>query len=228
MEINIKATELIGTGELSAAPWVKLEELERFLIGSNLIRLDGGNAFVELSRWITACGFSGVEFLGKPVTAHTDEATGPLGVIPTVYFRKERGSYGNIISRLSMEQTKEEWDAAALDDERGFGESDWSEVLVGREGLIAYIAKSGWHIEPMKTGGPGRPTSMQLVRLEFDRRVKSQEIHPVKAKEARYLADWVVRRFPMQPPLTAKTISNKITEEYRAATGRKPPGQRLS
>lgn len=217
--LTVTVNELVGTTSLPDTPWIRLRDLECFVIGTKLISTADGSTFSELSQWISAAGFSGVRFLGRPAIAHTDEATGPMQEIPTVYFRKERGSYGASLSRVSMDQTPDEMDAAARDDVNGCGEPDWMEVLVSREDIVRYIQKNGWQIERMASGAPGRPTSMHLVRLEFDRRMKDGRILNKKSDEAKYLESWLKERYPTQPPLTAKTISNNLTDIFQKARG---------
>lgn len=211
---------------LPTTPWLHLQDVEDFLVRAKLIPLveieiDGrviydSQGFVEISKWITACGFHGVGFLGRPVVEGTDNFIGSLQEIPVTYFRKERGSYGDTgISRLSMNQTREEQDAAARDDAAGYGECGWQEVLINREQLINYIHRNGWKIERRSTGAPGRPTSMQLVEAEFSKRAKEKIVLPTITQESEYLASWVASRFPLEPRLTPKTIKNKLALPYR-------------
>lgn len=223
--LTVTFNELVGTTALPDTPWIRLRDIECFVIGAKLIATDDGNAFSELSRWISLAGFSGVRFCGRPAVAHTDEATGPMQEIPTVYFRKERGVYGMTLSRVSMDQTSDEMSAAALEDARGCGEPDWIEVLVSREDIVCYIQKNGWQTEKTVSGAPGRPSSMHLVRLEFERRAKTGKILDKKSDEAKYLESWLKERYPMQPPITAKTIANNLTEIFQKARGkRNSPG----
>lgn len=67
------------------------------------------------------------------------------------------------------------------------------------------------------SGGPGRPSSMHLVMPEFDRRCRQNKLLSKLTHEAKYLSDWLKENFPSAPPLTAKTIENRIRPRYRVA-----------
>lgn len=205
---------LTGSTDLPDTPWIKLDDLERFLIGARLIPTDDDSrVFSEIDKWVTACGFSGVQFMGVPVIAHSDDALGPLKEIPTTYFRRLRGVYGaQGLSRLPVDMPRDRQEAANREDEGGFGEPDWQEVLIQREGLVSYIKRSGATVADIATGAPGRPTPMHLVKLEHARRVDQKQSLPKKSDEALYLAGWLKRQFPTVPPLTAKTIKNRLAE----------------
>ncbi len=71
-------------------------------------------------------------------------------------------------------------------------------------------------IRVLKTGAPGRPTSMHMVTQELDRRGNEGPIEESVAKQAAVLSDWLKQHHPDTPQLTAKTISNKIGSQFRA------------
>jgi hypothetical protein len=66
-----------------------------------------------------------------------------------------------------------------------------------------------------RTGAPGRPSSMYLVEEEHPRRFERGVAQTHVAPEARDLAEWLRAKHPDAPPLTAKTIENKIRSAHR-------------
>jgi len=74
-------------------------------------------------------------------------------------------------------------------------------------------------IDRSRSGAPGRPTSIQLVRLEFQRRVANGELEGSVTREAEHLSCWLATRHPGEPQLKPKSIKNNISAEYRAARG---------
>ncbi len=72
------------------------------------------------------------------------------------------------------------------------------------------------------TGAPGRPTGMHLVQAEAQRRRKAGEsLSGVKA-EATALREWYVSQHSRLPPLTAKTIENKIRLDHKRHVAGQP------
>jgi hypothetical protein len=71
--------------------------------------------------------------------------------------------------------------------------------------------------EPARTGAPGRPTSMQLILDEFERRIEAGNVTTGVASQASELRHWIVTTHPYEPHPTAKTIENRIRERYRQA-----------
>jgi hypothetical protein len=68
-----------------------------------------------------------------------------------------------------------------------------------------------------RNGAPGRPSWMHLVEAEFKRRRNAGRLEPFLTREAAALAAWFRVAYPEVPPLTAKSISNKLRGLYRAA-----------
>ena len=68
------------------------------------------------------------------------------------------------------------------------------------------------------TGAPGRPSSMHLIKPEFQRRVENGTIEESLNKESKALVAWLTTTHPTMPPLTPKTVANNLREEYRTAT----------
>lgn len=68
---------------------------------------------------------------------------------------------------------------------------------------------------PHRTGAPGRPSSMHLVKREHTRRLGASEAEATVRAEAACLADWLRRTHPCAPPLTTKTVENGIRDRHR-------------
>jgi hypothetical protein len=68
----------------------------------------------------------------------------------------------------------------------------------------------------LRTGAPGRPTSMHLIRAEHSRRLAAKEACASVSAEASHLAGWLRAAHPAAPPVTPKTIENGIREAHRS------------
>ena len=68
---------------------------------------------------------------------------------------------------------------------------------------------------PYRSGAPGRPTSIQVVKAEFQRRKKCGQVASTLGAEAKTLVDWLIQKHPEAPRLTSKTIMNRLREDYR-------------
>jgi hypothetical protein len=80
-------------------------------------------------------------------------------------------------------------------------------------------AFSGEPPEPCaKTGAPGRPTSMHLVLAEHKRRVVNNLTDGSRTAEAKALSEWLAVAHPESPPLTYKSILNKLPPEFQPLT----------
>lgn len=72
--------------------------------------------------------------------------------------------------------------------------------------------------EHMPTGTPGRPKKgINIIRVEFQRRIEAKELAASLAAESRALADWYHQTYPRRGCPTAKTIENNIRLEYKDA-----------
>jgi hypothetical protein len=65
-------------------------------------------------------------------------------------------------------------------------------------------------VDRLRSGAPGRPTSMHLVQAELDRRIAAGNSWPTKAAGADELRNWLQHEHPTVPRLTAKTIKNRL------------------
>lgn len=69
----------------------------------------------------------------------------------------------------------------------------------------------------MPTGTPGRPTKgIDIIRIEFQRRVDAGEIADSLAAEARALQAWYRETYPRRDCPTTKTIENNLRDAWRA------------
>lgn len=116
------------------------------------------------------------------------------------------------------------------------GDMDWEKETLAFEGrkYLHVRVVEGWRVRPEhkeqlhaaaqdkynqeapKTGAVGRPSSMPVVFAEFERRLKAKIVAESLAAEAAYLEKWIKKYHPNEKPLTAKTIANKIRDDFRA------------
>ena len=67
-----------------------------------------------------------------------------------------------------------------------------------------------------RTGAPGRPSPIHIVEAEHRRRLEAGVAEFRVTNEAKYLAEWL-KEYSALPPLTPKTIENRIRANHRAA-----------
>jgi hypothetical protein len=67
----------------------------------------------------------------------------------------------------------------------------------------------------IKTGAPGRPTSIHLVEAEHRARWDRDEAEIKLSAEAEKLAAWLKSQHPDVPQLKPKTIANRLRHEHR-------------
>jgi hypothetical protein len=91
-------------------------------------------------------------------------------------------------------------------------------VCVWREQVLAEFRPLGQEggRERYRTGGPGRPSAMQFVEAEADRRRQSGEASPTLEREAICLHEWCKREHPRIAAPTAKTIQGRIRVAHNA------------
>ena len=65
------------------------------------------------------------------------------------------------------------------------------------------------------TGVAGKPSSKHLVQAEMRRRATLGHLQPTISQEAETLSRWLVDAHPEAPPMTVKTIRNRLAAEYR-------------
>jgi hypothetical protein len=98
----------------------------------------------------------------------------------------------------------------SLEDRRGVR---WRQLMVLKADVASYwpFAAALDH----RTGAPGRPSVMHLVEEEYHARWQRGEVETRLAAEAKALADWLRTEHPHAPPLTRKTIENRLREDHR-------------
>ena len=62
---------------------------------------------------------------------------------------------------------------------------------------------------PIRTGAPGRPSSMHYIGLKLEELIKAGKSWPSKANASRELEEWFKENYPSSQPPSAKTIKNK-------------------
>jgi hypothetical protein len=92
--------------------------------------------------------------------------------------------------------------------------------LLVRESDVRYHWKSQARPEPPKTGAPGRPSSMDLVLVEFAGRLARGETASSRDAESKELARWLAEKHSEMPKCTAKTILNKLPPAFQPRNGR--------
>jgi hypothetical protein len=113
---------------------------------------------------------------------------------------------------LDEEHWRNGFDDALIDRYR----DHWTRLMVSKDDV-----RRKWPFGPAKsparTGAPGRPSSMQLIIDEFDRRIGSDNLVKGVATQAVELLAWITSAHPDCIRPTAKTIENRIREAYRKA-----------
>jgi len=69
-------------------------------------------------------------------------------------------------------------------------------------------------LDQYRTGAPGRPTIMHLIRVELERRISAGEVLATLAAQAEALRGWAATTHPTAPTPTSRTIQNGIRELY--------------
>lgn len=68
---------------------------------------------------------------------------------------------------------------------------------------------------PVSSGGPGRPTSMQIVEVEMLKRASEDKLEITMLAEAKALVSWLKQAHPGMPRLEHKAIQNKLGPLFR-------------
>ncbi len=136
-------------------------------------------------------------------------------VIPAGWWQRD------ILVRLDRNEI---WERTA--GKRRPGLRRWSGIRVTPREADAKAVDSEPH-EPVRSGAPGRPSSMHYIEAEFDRRAEEGRIEPSIRAEAKALAawfrDWVAEKDWRAPCPTAKTIENRLRGRYnRCKAGGRP------
>lgn len=99
------------------------------------------------------------------------------------------------------------------------GPASWTHLQVKKADVLREIKfedrSEALEPVPYKSGAPGRPSSNNLVKAEYDARCRRGETAPSVKLEAVALADWLSITHPSAPKLTAKTIENQTRAAFR-------------
>jgi hypothetical protein len=72
-----------------------------------------------------------------------------------------------------------------------------------------------------RTGGPGKPSSMHLIRQEFHARAERNATKETLQEEASALKLWLTKEHPSDPQPTTKTIKNNLRHDFRLLKGKR-------
>jgi hypothetical protein len=116
---------------------------------------------------------------------------------------------------------EEHWQQGSNDSLQTRHGCKWSKLMVLNSDVARYwpfcmsqgTTKDGPPIR--HTGAPGRPSSMHLIEAEYRARCDRGEANTRIGAEAKLLADWLQKTHPEAPPLTPKTIANRLRHEHR-------------
>jgi hypothetical protein len=119
------------------------------------------------------------------------------------------------------------WRTLKLDDViKGTAKGPSVELFDIRMGVPVKVQASTVAIAPpeddlIPKGTPGRPNQgIDIIRIEFQRRVEAGEIAASLAAEARALQVWYRQTWPRRDCPTPKTIENNLREAWRAVRPR--------
>jgi len=105
-----------------------------------------------------------------------------------------------------------------------YGSANWTHLQVKKSDVLREI-KFDERKEIGRTvyvsGAPGRPTSMNLIRQEFEARHGRGDTAGSITKEAAALANWLAKDHPAATPVTAKTIKNQLADQFRKRNSQK-------
>jgi hypothetical protein len=100
------------------------------------------------------------------------------------------------------------------------------QILIMKEAVLDFARRHelpppSWWTDASKqtpvirqTGAPGRPSSMHLVEREYRARADRGDTKVSISAEAKALSDWLRITHPDAPPLTPKTIANRLRHEH--------------
>ena len=96
--------------------------------------------------------------------------------------------------------------------------ASWTHLQVRKTDVLREIRFDGRQkpqAPAYSSGAPGRPTSIHLVRAEFEARHLRRETAASITLEASALAEWLRKEHPGASPLTSKTIKNQLSGDFR-------------
>jgi len=92
-----------------------------------------------------------------------------------------------------------------------------ADALVDKDGKLLAPSRAGY-----RTGLPGKPTSWHLIEAEFRQRFEAGHSYPKVAEWARVLVAWLRAEHPSAPPVTEKTVSNRLSPLLRCLIANRP------
>ena len=105
-----------------------------------------------------------------------------------------------------------------------YGHASWTHLQVKKSDVLREIKfdhKKELERPVYVSGAPGRPTSMNLIRQEFEARFSRGDSAGSITQEAAALADWLAKAHPEATCITAKTIKNQLADQFRKRNAQK-------
>jgi hypothetical protein len=97
----------------------------------------------------------------------------------------------------------------------------WTGLMVEKEPVARCwpfaIVEANGPAELTKTGGPGRPSAMYILRSELAERCKAGKVEPSLAAQVRVLGEWFSAEYPKSPCPAQTSTENGLRAQYRAA-----------
>ena len=104
------------------------------------------------------------------------------------------------------------------------GPAAWTHLQLRKSDVLREIVFADAVLEEdadtvYETGAPGRPSSMHLIQQEFSARHERGQSATSITQEADELAKWLRKVHPKAAAVTAKTIKNRLSAEFRLRSG---------
>jgi hypothetical protein len=96
---------------------------------------------------------------------------------------------------------------------RGDG-ARWIRIMVSKPDVAHFWP---FNLKPIARGAAGRPTSMHLVKAEFEKRCAEGQVEKSLSEQARALSKWLTETHKGYPPCGKKAIEAGIRDAYRSA-----------
>jgi hypothetical protein len=113
----------------------------------------------------------------------------------------------------TMPYIEEDWRAGFSDDLRKKLKTVWSKLMVSK---VDVVKRWQFDLTPAKSGFAGRPTSKQLIILEFQQRCAAKVADRSLMANAKGLCDWLSQAHPEAPQPKPKTVTDHIRAIHNA------------